>query len=91
MGSFSEFLKNDHIKEDKNFSTNKEQEISQLIDKYSTYNHDELMDEFLKETEKKKENGEIDDEKLSKVKNLLTPYLSQEQMERLNDLIDMVK
>lgn len=87
MGSFSDFLKEDNSVKSKI----QEQNINDLIDKYSTYNEDDLMEEFLKEGKLKKDNGELDDNQLDKVRKILTPYLSAEQQEKLNNLLDMVK
>lgn len=89
MSKFSEFIKEN--KPTDNIKTKViEEDISKIIDKYSTYSQDDLMKEFLQETERKKENGELDAEQLNGVKNILMPYLSEPQVERLNQLLDMV-
>lgn len=87
MGKFSEFVENeDNIKID-----NKEQEISDLIEKYSAYSEAELMDEFVQESARKRQNGELDDKKVQQIENILSPYLSSEQKEKLASLLNSVK
>ena len=61
------------------------------MDKYSKLSSDELMDEFIKEGAKKKENGELDAGHIEKIKGVLAPYLNEEQTEKLNNLLNMVK
>lgn len=90
MTKFSEFVNEDISKKVKKEEKQKE-DISKLIDKYSTYNESDLMQEFLKESIKKKENGELDNDNLLRVKNILTPYLNEDQKEKLNNLLNMVK
>ena len=67
MGTFNEFLQGN--KDDEKNKTVK-QDIDELIDKYSTYSHDDLMNEFLQESERKKQNGELDENQLNKIKNI---------------------
>ena len=90
MSSFNDFLKEEDVVEEVKNATI-EQDVNELIDKYSTYSQEDLMAEFLKESERKKLNGELDDGQLSRVKNILAPYLSAEQQEKLNNLLNMVK
>ena len=89
MGKFSEFLKENN--DNNTIESCCEQNINELIDKYSTYSESDLMREFLLESEKKKENGELNSDALNKIKNLLTPYLNEDQVNRLKELLDMVK
>lgn len=87
MGKFSEFVENeDNIKVD-----SKEQQISNLIDKYSTYSEAELMDEFISESARKRQNGELDDKNMQRIESILSPYLSSEQKEKLANLLNSVK
>lgn len=90
MSKFSEFIKDDKMGGEVKKEV-REEDLNKIIDKYSTYSQDDLMKEFLQETERKKENGELDEDQLMRVKNILTPYLTHEQIERLNQLINMVK
>lgn len=90
MSKFSEFIKQDQsrIREEKEI---KKEDVSELIDKYSTYSEDELMREFLTESKRKKDRGELSDDQVLKMKELLSPYLDGHQKEKLEELIKMVK
>ena len=90
MNKFSEFIKDEKNATVEN-STQLDDNISALIEKYSKLSNDELMSEFIKEGEKKKQNGELDDNHITKIKSILAPYLSQEQSEKLNNLLNKVK
>jgi len=91
MAKFSEFVKED-VSSNRNYRSEiKKEDVSELIDKYSTYSEDELMKEFLEESKKKKDSGEFSDEKISKIKSVLSPYLDEQQKQKLEDLIKMVK
>lgn len=92
MSKFSDFVKDENNSEVKHIREKvSEENLSKLIDKYSTYSQDDLMEEFVKEGARKKENGELSDENLLKIKNVLTPYLNSEQQQKLNDLLNKVK
>lgn len=89
MPKFSEYIKTD-IVDDKTQNISNTEDINKLIEKYSTYSYDELMSEFLHETEKKKQNGELTSSKLNTIKTTLKPYLSDEKLQKLDDLFDKV-
>jgi hypothetical protein len=92
MTKFSDFVKEDIKKYSNDFNdvqSKTNEDIEELIHKYSEYSQSELMSEFMRETEKRK--GEFSDEKLSSIKNILTPYLDDNQQQKLNDLLNMVK
>ena len=92
MSKFSDFIKEDvGYSNEPNTTQLHNDNIEQLIDKYSNYSESELMSEFLKESEKRKENGEFTDEKLNGIKSILSPYLDESQKQKLNDLLNMVK
>ena len=91
MAKFSDFVKED-ISCNKNYRKEvKKEDVSELIDKYSTYSEDDLMKEFLEESKKQKDSGELSNEKISKIKSVLSPYLDEQQKQKLEDLIKMVK
>ena len=48
------------------------------------------MQEFLRLTESKRNNGTLNND-LERMKNTLTPFLSSEQIEKMNDIINKVK
>lgn len=91
MTKFSEFIKEENKNNMQSKVSEIQYDIDELIDKYSTYSTDELMKEFLKETEKQKERGELNAEKLDNIKNVLFPHLTEEQKDRLNQLLSMVR
>lgn len=61
-----------------------------LIDKYSKYSTDELMNEFIKLTEEKKRNGTLNSD-IERYNSILDPYLTEEQKSKMNDLFNKVK
>lgn len=94
MSKFSEFVESDKTSfevDDKLKKEKEKEDLSNLIDKYSTYSESELMNEFISESEKRKNSGEFSEENLSKIKNVLSPYLNETQKQKLNDLLNMVK
>lgn len=90
MNKFSDFIKDDKNAEIK-INQKEQQDISNLMDKYSKLSGEELMEEFVKESAKKKENGELSADNIDKIKTVLTPYLNDEQVDKLNNLLNMVK
>ena len=91
MSKFSDFVKDENNGKERVENQPNTEDISKLIDKYSTYSQADLMDEFLKESERKKQNGELSDDDVIKLKTTLAPLLNDEQKSRLNDLLNMVK
>lgn len=87
MAKFSEYIKNDIPK----VSSEREGEINDLVNKYRGYSEDELVNEFVRQTNFKRQNGEMDDAGLDRIKDTLSPYLNKEQQARLNEIIKMVK
>ena len=90
MTKFSEYIKND-ISDNIQNSFSRSEDINDLIDKYSTYSYEELMNEFLKESDRKKKIGELSDSQLDTIKSTLKPYLSEEKQNKLDDLFNVVK
>lgn len=90
MTKFSEYIKND-ISDNIQNSFSRSEDINDLIDKYSTYSYEELMNEFLKESDRKKKTGELSDSQLDTIKSTLKPYLSEEKQNKLDDLFNVVK
>lgn len=97
MGNFSDYVKHNSMKEkpintnttkDSNVDTEK---LEQLIDKYSEYESDELLKEFLKMTIEKKRSGNLKISDLENIKMAMTPYLNEEQKISLNRILDLVK
>ena len=64
--------------------------IEDKIEKYSAYSSDELMQEFLNISKQQKLSGKLNSEYISNIKNTLAPYLSVEQKNTLNSLMDKI-
>lgn len=90
MTKFSEYIKND-VPKQTGFSEFEQNKINEAIEKYSDYSSDQLLNEFVNQTNKQKQDGTFDVGKLENVKNTLTPYLSAEQQKRLNEILKMVE
>jgi len=72
-------------------SLNKENELKEKIDKYSSYSQKELLEEFLLKSQEAKSKGVYEEDNINSIKSSLFPYLSEEQKEKFNNLINMVK
>lgn len=70
-----------------NFDTKKAED---LINKYSTYSEDRLMQEFIKLSQEKIKDGTFNRD-ISNVYDAISPYLNEEQKKRMNDLINRIK
>lgn len=98
MSNFSEYIKssgsekqscdNQQSESKKNYT---QDDLQGMIDKYSNYDRDSLMSEFLKLTLEKKKKGELKSSELETLKNTLSPMLSSEQKSSLNQILEMVK
>lgn len=92
---FSNFIESNDMKEDideivSEKSTTDIESTEKLIDKYSKYSTDELMNEFIKITEEKKRNGTLSAD-FDRYNSILQPYLNDEQKNRMRDLFDKVR
>ena len=90
MTKFSEYIKKD-LPKDNPLDDVQKAEINDAINKYSGYSNDELMAEFVKQTNAQKQAGNYDSKKMENVKNTLMPYLNAEQQKRLNEIMKMVE
>lgn len=59
----------------------------EVFNKYKDYSQDDLAEEFVAESKKRLENGELSIEKLSQTAQLLSPYLNPQQKDFLNNLL----
>jgi len=96
LGNFSEYIKNSKVKSSENNSNNdkiknENARYEDLINKYSEYSNDKLLSEFINLTMQRKRQGNLSDTELNNIKNMLLPYLNNEQKINLEKLIDMVK
>lgn len=102
MGNkFSDFLNtkindNNKINEkisEKKFENNSNidtKNVEDLINKYSSYSEKELMQELIKLSNEKKQNGTLNQD-LNNFSNVLSPYLNEEQKSKMNDLFNKIK
>lgn len=93
MSNFSEFIKNNNnVKESKQENHKySNDELQDMINKYSTLSEDKLINEFIKLTIEKKRKGELSDSQLEQLKKTIVPMLDEKQVESLNNLIQLVK
>ena len=94
MNKFSDYIKTDV----KNYQNVKPQlneaekvDLEELVNKYSQLTHEELMQEFLKESNKLKQNGGLTDKQISEMEQVLKPHLSVEQQNMFDDLMTEIK
>lgn len=90
---FSEFKEDVNYKFDniKNDNSDQVEQIENLMEKYKNLNQEELMQEFLRESKKQKQKGELNDTKLESIKQTLTPFLSADQQKNLDYLMGIIK
>ncbi len=65
--------------------------LNEMLEKYSTYNSNELMNEFIRVTIEKKKNGELNSNELENLKKTIVPYLNDAQKNELNRLLQLVQ
>lgn len=95
MANFSDYIKNQNTTNttqnktsDKNLN---QDDLENLINKYSTYNQNDLMNEFMKLTYEKKKNGELSSSDIDNLKQTMMPFLNDEQKQNLDKILSMVK
>lgn len=66
-------------------------DLEQDINKYKDLSQNELMAELMKEASKLKANGSLNESSLQALKSTLSPMLSAEQNETLNNILNMIK
>lgn len=99
MGNFSEYIKDKENKcynesgggERENKDKYSKEDLEDMINRYSRYSGNELMNEFLKLTIEKKKRGELDDGTINTLKTTLAPMLNDEQKNNLNKILEMIK
>lgn len=85
------FYINKDISYDKVNANFDEKDIKQKIEKYQNMNQNELMAELIKESNKQKQNGNLDNKKLEEIKNSMSGFMTAEQQARLDELIKMLR
>ncbi len=97
MNKFSEHIKKplekENLKSENEINTNNidTENLENLLNKYSALSHEELMTEFLKESEKLKSNGGLKEEQLSEIEKVLKPHLNTQQQSMFDNLISEIK
>ena len=71
-----------------NFEINNDLKVK--MDTYQNMTEKELQAELLKEVNKQKQNGTFSLQRIEEVKNKLSPMLTKEQMQKLENLIKML-
>ena len=89
---FSEFREdpNKQYEKIKKENPKQVQNLEELMEKYKGLSKQELMQEFLKESKKQKQNGELDKNKIENIKKTLTPFLDNNQQQNLQNLMDLI-
>lgn len=78
-------------KENKPENEIEKKKIEEMIASFSSLSKEELLDEFFKLSREKQKDGSLNDGEISKVKNTLSPYLTEEQKENLDKIINLVR
>jgi len=97
MANFNDFLKDDKnkceskVKVETATSDNRNKKLEETINQYQKLTSDELMQEFIKLTIEKKNNGELSQDELSNIKNTILPFLNEEQKQSLEKILKVVE
>ncbi len=75
------------IKEDNPETVNN---VEEQLKKYENLSQAELMQEFIKESKKQKQNGNLDRDKMENIKSTLLPFLNGNQKKQLEYLMGIV-
>lgn len=75
------------IKEDNPETVNN---VEEQLKKYENLSQAELMQEFIKESKKQKQNGNLDRDKMENIKSTLLPFLNGNQKKQLDYLMGIV-
>ena len=88
MKSLSDFSKEKLEKENKKIS---EDDIKEAYDKYKNLSEDELLSTPFKEVDKQKQNGTFDLENLKSLVSSMSPMLTDEQLNNINNLLERLR
>lgn len=102
MSSIKDFSKAKEEIQNKTISTEKCEEIlkehsesvnnlQETLSKYQNLSQDQLMSELFKEAGRLKQNGTLNESNLNMLKSTLSPMLSNEQNQQLNDILNKIK
>lgn len=65
--------------------------VENLYYEYKDKSEDELISELFKYVAKQKENGTFDYENLSNMLNQISPFLNEQQKNKMKDILNQIK
>lgn len=68
-----------------------EQKIERIIERYKDKSENELKSEFISRYEEEKRRGNMDDKKLDEISSVLSRFITKEQKQKLDKIIDEMK
>lgn len=87
---FRSFNKGYHDKPEQSATPN-EDDIRKTAERYAGKSDEELLGDIMKTVRQGKADGSISDEQLQKFAESVTPILNQEQLDRLNAVLKMIR
>ncbi len=73
-----------------NENKDKLNDYQSIIDKYKNMDQSELMSNLFSEASKLKQDGKLDSNSLSSMKDMISPFLNDEQKNMLNSIIHKI-
>ena len=68
-----------------------QEEIKQKLNKYQNMSNNDLMMELIKETNKQKESGDLDNQKIAELGKKLKPMLDSSAQTKLDEILRMLR
>ena len=65
--------------------------LNDTLNRYKDLSNQDLMSELMKEATKLKQNGSLNEDSLNLLKSTLSPMLTAEQNQQLDNIINMIK
>ncbi len=73
-----------------NENKDKANDYQSIIDKYKNMDQSELMSNLFSEASKLKQDGKLDSNSLNSMKDMISPFLNDEQKNMLNSIIHKI-
>ena len=73
-----------------NDNQEKANDYQSIIDKYKNMDQSELMSNLFSEASKLKQDGKLDSNSLNSMKDIISPFLNDEQKNMLNSIIHKI-
>ncbi|MBR1987598.1 MAG: hypothetical protein IKA36_01020 [Clostridia bacterium] len=73
-----------------NENQEKANDYQSIIDKYKNMNQNDLMNNLFSEASKLKQEGKLDSNSLNSMKDMIAPFLNNDQKTMLNSIIDKI-